>query len=477
MGKKLLAFVLCAALACAALGIAACAPEAARSSYQMALEYTPETRTLAGEMTADIVGTGEDARPSLTFQLWANAFREGAKYAPVTDLFAPAAYYGGESYGGITVHSVEGARSFCVTGEDENLLEVVLDEPLLPGERVQLTMSFTVLLAEVNHRLGAGERVVTLSGFYPALCAGEGRVYSALGDPFMAECADFEATLTLPEGYVAACTGEGERTLSDGKAVYHVRAEGVREIAFLCSEHFQTVQTEAVGVPVTYYYLDDPSPERTLLAAARALAYYSENFGQYACGQYSVAEADFPYGGMEYPMLSLLAADLTEAEIPLVAAHETAHQWWYAAVGSDQFAEPWQDEALAEYSAALFLEACPEYGRDYATCVASAEGAYRSFFSAWSQIADASQTSMRRPLTAFQNEYEYRSVVYDKGLILFDRLDGLLGREKMLAALREYYREYAGMIAPPEALIACFTRRGRSAEGVFSSFLEGTCVI
>ena len=67
MGKQLLAFVLCAALACAALGIAACAPEAARSSYQMALEYTPETRTLAGEMTADIVGTGEDARPSLTF--------------------------------------------------------------------------------------------------------------------------------------------------------------------------------------------------------------------------------------------------------------------------------------------------------------------------------------------------------------------------------------------------------------------------
>ena len=84
---------------------------------------------------------------------------------------------------------------------------------------------------------------------------------------------------------------------------------------------------------------------------------------------------------------------------------------------------------------------------------------------------------MRRPLTAFQSEYEYRSVVYDKGLILFDRLDGLLGREKMLAALREYYREYAGKIAPPEALIACFTRRGRSAEGVFSSFLEGTCVI
>src|SRR5690606_10170817 len=37
-------------------------------------------------------------------------------------------------------------------------------------------------------------------------------------------------------------------------------------------------------------------------------------------------------------------------------AHETAHQWWYGAVGNHQAREPWLDESLAFYSELLYYE-------------------------------------------------------------------------------------------------------------------------
>ena len=478
--RRMVCGALCGALMLGALGIAGCAPQEARSAYAMTLEYFPETRTLEGEMAVQIVNTSDSARETLCFQLWPNAYREGAAYAPVSELFAPAAYYNGASYGGIEVHEVDGAAGFRVAGEDENILEVTLAGPLYPDERAALTMSFTVTLAQIDHRLGVGENAVTLTGFYPVLCACGGtqeHVYAALGDPFVSECADYEVTFTLPESYGVAYTGAGERTVSDGKAAYHVRAKGVRDFAMVCSEHFQVLEGSADGIPVTYYYLDDGAPETTLAAACQSLSYYGASFGEYAYAQYTVVETDFPYGGMEYPMLSMIANDLREEEVPLVVAHETAHQWWYAMVGSDQFCEAWQDEGLAEFSAALFLQAHPEYGMTYEDCVAASENSYRAFFSVWSQVSEGENTAMRRPLTDFSGEYEYRNVVYDKGLILFDRLYDLLGERKTLAALRDYAKAYAGKIAPSEALIACFAQRGAYAEGIFTSFLDGTCVI
>lgn len=472
----------CGAMLLGALGLTGCAKEEGRTRYDMTLAYDPSTRTLEGEMTADVLNRSENALTELTFHLWPNAYREGAKYAPVSDLFAPAAYYDGKSYGSVTVRHVEGATGFSVEGADETLLRLTLPEPLYPDERATVGMTFTVTLAAINHRLGVGEHAVTFAHFYPVLCAGceaegEEHVFSALGESFASECADYAVTFTIPDSYTVAHTGTGECTLSEGTATYTLSAENVRDFALVASEQFTLAEGSANGIPVAYYFFDDPTPERTLAIAQESLSYFAGQVSAYQYPAYVVVETDIPYGGAEYPMLSMIASDLREGEVPRVVAHETAHQWWYAMVGSDPFCEPWQDEALAEYCAALFLDAHPAYGTDYAACVSAAESAYRAFFSVWTQIADGEQTAMRRPLTAFRSEYEYRNVVYDKGLILFDRLDELLGREKTMSALRAYAKQFSGKIAQAEDLIACFSARGAYAEGVFDSFLTGTCVI
>lgn len=477
--RRILPVVLALLLALAPLTLAACGTTTP-DLYTMTLVYEPSTRSLAGEMTVQLENRTESAWETVEFQLWPNAFREGAKYLPVSETYAPAVYYKGASFGGITLTGIEGGEA-RVVGEDENIFEVTPPAPVYPDERITLTMRFTVLLPEIEHRLGVGQKTVNLGNFYPILCAWgeEGfceHVYACCGDPFVSGVADYDVTFSLPASYHVAHTGTGTRTEENGLATYHVRAEGVRDFAMVCSEQFTVHTAEASGIPVAYYALDDADPSGTLQTACESLSYYADAFGAYEYPAYTVVETGFPYGGMEYPMLSLIADDLPATEVPLVVAHETAHQWWYAMVGSDQYHEAWQDEGLAEYSAALFFEAYPEYGRTYADMVAASESAYRAYYSVSAQLSRG-ETAMRRDLTDYTGDYAYRSLAYDKGVILFDRLRQTVGEERFFAAIKDYARAYKGEIAPPEALIARFAARSPQAEGIFAAFLDGLCVI
>lgn len=477
--RRILPVVLALLLALAPLTLAACGTTTP-DLYTMTLVYEPSTRSLAGEMTVQLENRTGSAWETVEFQLWPNAFREGAKYLPVSETYAPAVYYKGASFGGTTLTGIEGGEA-RVVGEDENILEVTPPAPVYPDERITLTMRFTVLLPEIEHRLGVGQKTVNLGNFYPILCAWgeEGfceHVYACCGDPFVSGVADYDVTFSLPASYHVAHTGTGTRTEENGLATYHVRAEGVRDFAMVCSEQFTVHTAEASGIPVMYYALDDADPSGTLQTACESLSYYADAFGAYEYPAYTVVETGFPYGGMEYPMLSLIADDLPATEVPLVVAHETAHQWWYAMVGSDQYHEAWQDEGLAEYSAALFFEAYPEYGRTYADMVAASESAYRAYYSVSAQLSRG-ETAMRRDLTDYTGDYAYRSLAYDKGVILFNRLRQTVGEERFFAAIKDYARAYKGEIAPPEALIARFAARSPQAEGIFAAFLDGLCVI
>ncbi len=480
--RKLLCLAAGAALVFGAMGLSACKKAESSARYDIRGEYFPEENKLVAEMDVSIPNPTENKLDSLSFELWANAYREGAEYSPVSALYKSSAYYAGSSYGGIEISEVEGAAGFTVCGEDENILSVSLNEPLYPGESAELSIAFTTTLANVNHRLGVGRKTVNLSHFYPVLCSfGESGfkeyVYSCNGDPFVTDCADYTVSLTLPAEYRVAHNGVGASLTEGEKQTVSVTAEGVRDVAFVFGKELKLLTAETGGTAVEYWYSSDPAPETTLKAATDSLAYFSRTFGDYGYPRYVVAETDFPYGGMEYSGLAMISSALQRADVPAVVAHETAHQWWYGMVGSNQFENAWQDEGLAEYSAALFLGAYPEYGDTYEGAMKRSESGYRAYFSYRAQIGNEADTTMNRPLTAFTGEYEYRNIAYDKGVILFDRVRAAVGDKKFFTGLKNYVSAYTGKIASPEDLISCFHKAGANVEGLFRSFTDGACVI
>ena len=476
--KKIVTLIAAAGLCAAAIPFSACANENERTEYNITCRYDEESGTLQAECAVNYKNDGA-ATDVLKFNLYGNAYREGALYRPVSDELNSRAYYNGESYGQMEITSVEGGQ-WDICGEDENILEILLPQTLGEGDSCEVTIAYTLTLAEVNHRTGITEHTVNLGNFYPVACArgNDGEfiecVYYSDGDPFLSDCADYTVELTMPAGYTAATSGS--MTASSGNSCTY-SLENARDFCIVLSDEFKTISREVDGTQVTYYYYDDENAQSVLAAAGDSLIYFENTFGGYIYPSYSVVQTGFAAGGMEYPGLSMINGGLDEDDFIYATVHETAHQWWYAMVGSDQINCAWQDEGLAEYSALLFFENSPEYGITRTGLVNAAVSAYRAYFTVYNQIFGDADTTMTRHLKDFVSDYEYVNIAYNKGLILFDTLRISIGDDRFIAGLKSYYSARLGKIASEQDLTGCFTATGVDTQGFFESFLEGKIII
>jgi len=453
------------------------------SRYEITAEYIPENATLTGAVKVQFENVTDNEISVLKFQLYPNAYREDALYAPVSQNLKNDAYYAGESYGEMVVSSVNGAKSWEVMGEDENILYAYLPQSLFPSDKVVLDIGFMVKLAKVKHRTGITPNAVNLGNFFPILCSYKNgefteTAYYSDGDPFVSDCAHFKVTLKTPKEYLVASTGEtvSERTL-ESKKEHVFQAENVRDFALVLSDKFRVAQTQANGKTVSYYYYADGEAEKTLACAVEAFCYFEKTFGEYPYSTYSLAQTGLCHAGMEYPRLSMISSDATGAQLHRVIAHETAHQWWYGVVGSDQIENAWQDEGLAEYSALCFFEEYEKYGIKREDAVGNSLKEYRSYYDVYGSVLGRTDTKMSRHLKEYLSEYEYKCLSYDKAVVMFDALRKSVGDKKFFAGLKKYYAENRYQIATPEAMVGSFEKVGLDVNGFFHSFLQGKAVL
>ena len=393
------------------------------------------------------------------------------------------AYYQGDSYGEMVISSVNGAKSWEIAGEDENILYAYLPQSLYPEDKVVLDIAFMTKLAKVNHRTGVSETAIHLGNAFPILCAWgkDGfieTVYYSDGDPFLSDCADYTLTLKLPKDYLVASTGEltKERTL-ESKKEYDFTANKVREFALVLSKNFQVKTARANGKTVAYYYTADENADKTLALAVESFCYFESVFGEYPYPCYTLVQTSLCLGGMEYPMLSMLSTSLKQRELTRAVVHETAHQWWYGVVGSNQIENAWQDEGLAEYSALCFFKAYEKYEVKREDEVANALKEYRSYYDVYGSVLGRTDTKMQRHLKDYLTEYEYKCISYDKAVVMFDTLRKSVGDKKFFQALKKYYADNSYQIATPDNLIGSFEKTGVDVAGFFDGFLQGKGVL
>lgn len=482
--KKFICILLVVCAAAMSTVFTACAKEStAASKYDIIAIYDSENRKLSGTVNFTYYNSTENEIKDLKFNLYGNAFREGAKHAPVSSAYTNKAYYDGVNYGSMTVQEVENCTGWNVGGEDENILTVTLLTPVYPEESVQISITYTLELAKVKHRTGVTKNTVNLGNFYPVLCAysQEGFVecpYYSCGDPFLSECADYTVTVDLPAAYTAATSGKLENESTAGERVKRTYSvKNARDFAMVLSDKFEVATQNVNGVQVSYYYYSDTSPQVSLTAACESVKYFSQTFGNYVYPTLCVVQTGFCYGGMEYPALTMISDELDSDNNVYTIVHENAHQWWYAMVGSDQINCAWQDEGLAEYSSLMFFENHPSYAFTRTGLLGSATKSYRAYYTVYNQIFGEADTSMNRHLKDYESDYEYTNIAYFKGLIMFDMLRQAIGDDKFAAGLKNYFEGNVFKIASCDDLFGCFINGGNDLEGFFNSFTEGKIVI
>ncbi len=473
----LLFVVFCAPCLCF---FSACRQEAeGGQKYEITAEYLPENQALSATLKFTYENKTETVKDRLLFQLYPNAYRKDALYQPVSATYKSAAYYAGESYGEIAVTSVLGGRSWQVCGEDKNILAVQLETPLSWGDRVVLDVSFVTRLAKVNHRTGVSDVAVNLTNFYPVLCEDgeQGFVelpYYSVGDPFSSVCADYTVTLKIPAEYRVAATGDlVEERVLESKKTCTFKGESVRDFAMSFSTKFEVLESKIGKTKIRYYYVDDRKATQTLALIGEAVSYFSSAFGEYPYDTYTVVQTGFCLGGMEYPALTLVSRALQEEESQKAIVHETAHQWWYAAVGSDQVHQAWQDEGLTEYSTVLFFEKHPKYGFTREELVQESADACRGYREIYGGVLGQTDFRLSRALDEYPSDYAYRVLAYDEGVLLFDSLRRSVGDKKFFSALKKYYTAGKYRRVTVGEMVGAFEKIGVDVQGFFDAFLQG----
>ncbi len=460
------------------------------TSAQNVTEYTIkcdlDDNIITGECTADFYNDTDNAFDELKFNLYANAFREGAKFPPCSEEYKTRAYPDGINYGGIEIDKATSkgkTLEFSVGGEDMNILTVKLKEECYPEERVEVTINYEITLAKTVARTGINKDTVNLANFYPILCGIEkGSFYECVyyynGDPYFSDCANYQVEFTCDSKYVVASSGEEiSCSQKEEKTVRNYKIDKARSFALVLSEKFKIKTAEYDGVKINYYYYNTAYPERSIGVAKESIEYFSKTFGKYPYKTYSVVETEFLQGGMEFPALTMISDTLSENENIEVIVHETAHEWWCVGVGNNEIKYGFLDEGLAEYSVVMFYETHNKYGLTRNIMVESAEKTFKAFCSVYDKLYNRVDTSMLRSIPEYSSEYEYVNIAYIKPVIMYDTLRKTIGDKKFFASLKKYYEEYSFKNATPDDLVGVFEKTGADTNGYFESFFNGKALI
>lgn len=453
------------------------------NSYSASLVYDHATHTLKGEMVVDYLNTSNTTLKEVKFNLYPNAFREGSQQSVISLAKSEECYYNGPSYGSIEILST-GTLASEVGGVDQNILIVKLPSALQPTQRVQIPINFNITLPNISHRFGYGENTVNFGNFLPIACVFENGKwqeieYHSNGDPFFSEVSNFYITVSYPEHLILASSGVCETTEIVGEtATKTITALAVRDFAMVLSDKLQLLSGEADGVKVNYYYHSDKNFTTSLATAVKAMKTFNSLFGKYPYKDINIVEANFCIGGMEFPNLVLIGDTITDYDsYQQVIVHELSHQWWYGLVGNNQSCYAWLDEALAEFSTALFYEKNSGFNLTYDTLIEKANTNIKVYETIYGSVVGKVDKSMNRSLKDFQTENEYIFTTYVQGLLMFDALKNLISEKVVIKCLKNYLTEYAFKIVTPANLIASFQKTtSLNLEPFFNSWIQGKVV-
>jgi hypothetical protein len=174
------------------------------------------------------------------------------------------------------------------------------------------------------------------------------------GDPFVTPTSPYVKVRIVPDRALVFATS-GERVATHGlEQVFEAR--NVRDFTITAATDFVTRTTTVGSTKVVGIARSATVANRLRDEGARAFERLRTLLGPYPYPSFRVVQSA---GGtaMESPALVWLPYGLSSASTRYLVTHETAHQWFYGLVGSDQVREPFTDEAAADFAARYVLGA------------------------------------------------------------------------------------------------------------------------
>ena len=218
------------------------------------------------------------------------------------------------------------------------------------------------------------------------------------GDPFVTPTSrDVRVRIITDRRLELATTGDRVSVSADGLTQVF-EARNVRDFTVTAAADYQTRQRTVGGTTVSVWSRAGTRGAAWLDAASDTFAALKERLGPYPYLTFKVVESAGGFG-MESPGLIWIPRGTASANLRYLAAHETAHQWFYGIVGSDQAREPFTDEAAADFAARSILgiqraSRCPTARLDRSIYDYSARCYYETIYIQGGNLLDQARRMM-----------------------------------------------------------------------------------
>lgn len=338
------------------------------------------------------------------------------------------------------------------------ILEVDLNQVILPGESVKFNMNFDAQVPVQIRRSGRNNAegvALSMTQWYPKMAEYDFEGWHA--DPYIARefhgvWGDFDVKLTIDKDYVVGGTGylQSETAAQNGKKTLHFKAPKVHDFTWAADPDFiHDSVTVPNGPTLHFYYKKNLAPEyldnwKKLQPKTVALMqYFSDNIGVYPYDQYSVIQGGD--GGMEYAMCTLITGERNFGSLVGVTAHELAHTWFQFLLATNESKHEWMDEGFTSYISNLAMDKVMEQNRENPQA-----GSYRGYI-------NLALSGMEQPLTTHADRYEYNQAygtsAYSKGAVFLAQLGYIMGEENLKKTIKKYYRDFAFKHPTPNDVI------------------------
>ncbi len=362
----------------------------------------------------------------------------------------------------------------------DNVLKIKLSEPLAYQQSIIIAAEYVLQLPEIPppsdtrkpQIYGFTQRQTNLVDWYlwlPPYDEQTGWVIrspSFFGEYTVYPLADFEIRFEVINSPREVIVAASSIPIEQSQNQWIYRHNKARNFVLSLSSDFQIAETELNGVKIHSYYfpLYQRQGEVVLQHTLQAYQLYSELFGELPRDSISAVQADF-LDGMEFDGLFFLSKgfyDLYDGTdkgyLTLITVHETAHQWWYAAVANDQALYPWLDEALCTYAERLYYERLLPELLDWWWY-------FRINFYQPQGVIDL-------PVYEYKGYLAYRDAVYLRGALFLEELRRLLGDEQFFAGLYRFYTENFGRIVSPDDFFIAFNLSQKEVREKMPSFFS-----
>lgn len=349
-----------------------CVSKKPSTDYKINVKLLPQQKTLIAEEKIIWHNLTDSSTKELQFHLYANAFANNK-----TEM-AKAHYFNESEMTKVKIisllvddaeYSFEYFQPDTDNPYDSTVAKINLDKQINPGDSVIIKINYELDVPRSTERFGyaSGREFYFIAQWFPKLGVFEnGEWVCSQYHPyteFYSDFADYNVTITLPQNFIVGTTGELKRNQENDstKSLTYI-THNVIDFAWTASPEFEVAKRDYqsfTGNNIEVNFLLQPEntdlTERNFKAAFNTIEYLEKYIGEYPYPKITLVDAPRTsnLGGMEYPeIITYFTPLFTPIELQNPEAtiiHEIIHQYFYAALSSNEVYEGWLDEGLATY--------------------------------------------------------------------------------------------------------------------------------